>query len=696
MTVQRVFSALLIAFSLTIVPGSLSAADPSLTRGPYLQMGTHDSMIVRWRTDVATDSQVRFGTTQGVLTGTATDGTLTTEHIVRITGLLPDTKYFYEVGTTTSGLSGNDAATYFYTNPAPGTVRPYRFWVIGDAGTGNVQQTNVRNAYSAYNGAGRTDAWLMLGDNAYSSGTDSEYQSYVYNVYPSMLRNVVVWPALGNHDTAQSTNPPASLPYFQMFSLPTNAEAGGFPSGTEKYYSFDYGNVHFIELDSMASSRSSTGTMANWLRSDLAQNTKRWTVAYWHHAPYTFGTHNSDTEIELAEMRANINPILEAGGVDLVLAGHSHSYERSYLIDGHYGTSGTFTNAMKLDGTGGPYNKPAVNAHEGTVYIVAGTSGRLGSLMAQAPYPAMYSSRTDAGSLVLDVNGDQMLIRFLTQTGAIGDTITINKGVAAAPPAAPSELTASAVSSSQINLSWVDNSGDENGFRIERSTDGTNFAQIAAVAAGTTGYADTGLAAGTLYYYRVFSYNAAGNSTSPSNTASATTANSTVTTLIAAGSNWRYLDNGSNQGTGWRAVAFNDSSWKTGFAQLGYGDGDEQTVVSFGPNSKKKYITTYFRQAITLTDPAQFTTLNLSLIRDDGAVVYINGVEVWRTTMPSAGINHKTLAASAVDGADESAWFSTSVAASTLVAGTNLIAVEIHQNAANSSDISFDLRLTAQ
>jgi len=297
---------------------------------------------------------------------------------------------------------------------------------------------------------------------------------------------------------------------------------------------------------------------------------------------------------------------------------------------------------------------------------------------------------------VLDVNGDQMLIRFLTQTGAIGDTITINKGVAAAPPAAPSELTASAVSSSQINLSWVDNSGDENGFRIERSTDGTNFAQIAAVAAGTTGYADTGLAAGTLYYYRVFSYNAAGNSTSPSNTASATTANSTVTTLIAAGSNWRYLDNGSNQGTGWSGLGFDDSSWSNGVAQLGYGDGDEQTVVSFGPNSKKKYITTYFRQAITLTDPAQFTTLNLSLIRDDGAVVYINGVEVWRTTMPSAGINHKTLAASAVDGADESAWFSTSVAASTLVAGTNLIAVEIHQNAANSSDISFDLRLTAQ
>lgn len=669
----------------------------SVTRGPYLQLGTHNSVIVRWRTNAASDSQVRFGTAQGSLTGTVTDPVATTEHVVPLTGLLADTKYYYQVGTSVAGLSGNDASTYFHTNPVPGTVRPYRFWVIGDAGTGATQQANVRNAYATFNGTARTDAWLMLGDNAYNNGTDAEYQSYVYNIYPSILKTVVLWPALGNHDTAQSTNPPASLPYFQMFSLPTGGEAGGAPSGTEKYYSFDYGNVHFIELDSMASSRSSTGAMANWLRDDLARNTKRWTVAYWHHAPYTFGTHNSDTEIELAEMRANINQILEQGRVDLVLAGHSHSYERSYLIDGHYGTSSTFTNAMKVNATGGPYSKAGVNGHEGTVYIVAGTSGRLGSLLPQAPYPAMFSSRTEAGSLVLDVNGDDMVVRFLTQAGAVVDTVNLHKGVVVVtPPAAPSGLNATAISSSQINLAWTDNANNEDGFKIERSADGVNFTQIATALAGVTAYSDTGLAASTPYHYRVFAYNMAGNSAAPSNVASATTAGVTVTTLLSAGSTWRYLDNGTNQGTAWRANVFNDSTWKTGAAQLGYGDGDEQTVVSFGANSRKKYITTYFRQTVTVANPAQFTTLNLSLVRDDGAVVYINGVEVWRTNMPTGAIGYKTLASTAVDGVNESAWFSTTLNPSALVAGSNVIAVEVHQNAATSSDVSFNLQLTGQ
>ena len=93
----------------------------------------------------------------------------------------------------------------------------------------------------------------MLGDNAYENGTDSEYQAAVFDMYPTMLRQSVLWPALGNHDTAQSANPPASLPYFAMFTLPTGAQAGGMASGTEKYYSFDYANIHFICLDSMTS-----------------------------------------------------------------------------------------------------------------------------------------------------------------------------------------------------------------------------------------------------------------------------------------------------------------------------------------------------------------------------------------------------------------------------------------------------------
>jgi hypothetical protein len=128
-------------------------------------------------------------------------------------------------------------------------------------------------------------------------------------------------------------------------------------SGTEHYYSFDYGNIHFVCLDSNSSvltvdnpatpSVNEDGPMATWLRLDLASTTATWIIAFWHHPPYSKGSHDSDTSSQLVSMRTNFNPILENGGVDLVFLGHSHNYERSVLLDGHYGTSSTLTAAMK-------------------------------------------------------------------------------------------------------------------------------------------------------------------------------------------------------------------------------------------------------------------------------------------------------------------------------------------------------------
>src|SRR5207248_11507031 len=113
------------------------------------------------------------------------------------------------------------------------------------------------------------------------------------------------------------------------------------------------------------------------------------------------------------------------------------------------------------------------------------------------------------------------------------------------------------------------------------------------------------------------------------------TLSSGLVTCIATGSTWKYLDNGSNQGTAWRATAFSDATWASGAAELGYGDGDEPTVVSFGPNASAKFITTYFRKSFSVTDPAQVTSPSLRIKRDDGAVVYVNGTEVFRTNMPT-------------------------------------------------------------
>ncbi|MFC1793586.1 CotH kinase family protein [Planctomycetota bacterium] len=171
----------------------------------------------------------------------------------------------------------------------------------------------------------------------------------------------------------------------------------------------------------------------------------------------------------------------------------------------------------------------------------------------------------------------------------------------------------------------------------------------------------------------------------------------TSMTLIRRGSTWRYKDDGSDQDSAWRDLNFSDRLWKQGPAQLGYGDNDEATVVSYGTSSGNKYPTTYFRHVFNVEDASKFTELSLEIVRDDGAVVYINGIEATpRINMPSGNINYLTWASGSgvpVGGADESTFYMYDIDPDILVDGTNIIAVEIHQVSGTSSDISFDLEM---
>ena len=164
-------------------------------------------------------------------------------------------------------------------------------------------------------------------------------------------------------------------------------------------------------------------------------------------------------------------------------------------------------------------------------------------------------------------------------------------------------------------------------------------------------------------------------------------------TLIGTGSSWKYLDDGSDQGTAWHQPKFDDSAWPSGPAELGYGDGGEATVLHYGPDTNNKYITTYFRHTFTVADPEDYPNLLLKILRDDGAVVYLNGVEVFRTNMPEGTVTYKTLASSAVGGPDEGRFIETPLDVNSLLAVENVLAVEIHQDRANSTDISLDLAL---
>ncbi len=423
----------------TMFCASRSRAE-SLVRAPFIQSTTPDSTYIVWTTDVETASEVWYGSSVGTLDKVITKAVLVKQHEVKISGLLPNTTYYYAVGSAGKKLAGGDPAHYFETNPTPGTRKKFRAWILGDSGDGSLRQIAVRDKMLSAVGPYRPHLFLHMGDIAYFSGLTSELTSHFFGVYSNILRNTPCWPTIGNHEAVSSDSGTQVGPYYEAYVLPKGGEAGGVASGTEAYYSFDYANVHFIVLDSQDSPRTVDGAMLTWLKVDLAVTNQEWIVAYWHHPPYSKGTHDSDIETPLIEMRKNALPILEAGGVDVVLAGHSHIYERSFLIDGAYGTPTTTNGHIVDSGDGqllgnGPYVKSAGNvAHDGTVYVVAGHGGAVtGGL---GGHPVMYFDEVANGSCLLDVQENRLSLMNLRWDGVVTDRFVLVKGtgiVVAAP-----------------------------------------------------------------------------------------------------------------------------------------------------------------------------------------------------------------------------------------------------------------------
>eukprot|EP00041_Stephanoeca_diplocostata_P033338 m.1099671 g.1099671 ORF g.1099671 m.1099671 type:complete len:211 (-) comp24317_c0_seq10:168-800(-) len=188
--------------------------------------------------------------------------------------------------------------------------------------------------------------------------------------------------------------------------------------------------------------------MATWLVADLtaaAAADVQWTIVYFHHPPYSKGSHDSDSESQLIDMRENFNPILELFGVDLVLCGHSHSYERTSLIHGHYGSSETFDSTTHVvaggDGNAVPYAKAAGMEHPGTVYVVAGSAGKVDSLSSTdgLNHRAMHTSLRVTGSVIVELQApdggthEAMDVKFLGELEEIHDRFRIVKPLRASP-----------------------------------------------------------------------------------------------------------------------------------------------------------------------------------------------------------------------------------------------------------------------
>lgn len=459
----RLYSKVLTTLEIQDIYNTTNVGPVELVRGPYLQRASTDEMTLRWLTSFNTnDSRVRYGSSPGSLTQTATFAGAKTDHTVQITGLNPNARYYYAVGSSAGDLVGDDVDHYFETHPAVASTQPQRFWVLGDSGTGNNDTIAVRDAYLELAASEQeADMMMLLGDNAYDDGTQLQHQGAVFDMYSSILRNKVLWPTLGNHGARDfdpvtgellgKSGPNMGFNYLNIFTLPTNGESGGVASGNENYYSYDRGTVHFICLDSnfrdgFGSDPDPSAPMAQWLQQDLTATNQDWLIVFWHHPPYSKGSHDGDSA-----MRDTIVPIIEAGGVDLVLSGHSHSYERSYLIDSLTSDPGLnepvppsaiIDSGDGQEGGDGVYEKPpGIVPNTGTVYIVAGSSGKTSGVQpgdpGSWPSPIMIHAAQELGSLVIDVNDQRMDVRFLrelTNPAQVDDFFAIEKTPSAGIP----------------------------------------------------------------------------------------------------------------------------------------------------------------------------------------------------------------------------------------------------------------------
>ncbi len=408
-----------------------------IIRGPYLNSVSSTSAVIRWRTEKPTDSKVFFSTDRFKVeqASVVSEAALETDHELVISGLSPATKYFYSVGANSTKPKMYEDQ-FLVTAPQVGSTSPLRIWALGDFGDGSKNQLNCRDAIIKETTDHRPDAWLWLGDNAYNIGLDEEYQRHVFRVYQeSFFKNTNLYPSPGNHDYGRAKRNPTDVSYFKIFTMPKDGEAGGIPSGSESYYAVDFGNVHLISLDSQGELDGgfriydTLSKQITWLKKDLAANKLPWTIVYFHHPPYTKGSHDSDRENELVKIRENLLTILERFKVDLVLTGHSHVYERTHPLRGHYGEANTFDPTKHVvEKKDSPNNYRVGKEGQGVIYIVSGSGGQVGGQAEGYPLrAATYYNTTVGGSLLMDFNDNRLDAKWICADGQVRDRFSITK-----------------------------------------------------------------------------------------------------------------------------------------------------------------------------------------------------------------------------------------------------------------------------
>lgn len=447
----------------------------NITRGPYLQMMSPSSTRIRFRTDNDSKPNILIGKSPKSLTRTIKQSTSTKEHELLIDSLTSNTRYYYQIVTPTQTLG--DSTYFFQTAPAEGAKTKFSFWSTGDMYPGQAQ-LDVYEGFKKFIGNKYTNMYLTVGDNVYAGASDNDFQANFFQVYQNgpILKQSALFPSTGNHDydiSSRRQDDP-TIAYFQNFTLPRKGELNGIPSNSEAYYSYDYGNTHFICLDSHAWGADNMrlfdgpSEQLNWLKKDLAANKQDWTVVYFHHPPYTKGTYDSDSNqgfnAELFNLRNILVPIFDEYHVDIVLTGHSHIFERSKPLKGLIGTSADFNPAINWpQNSTGKYDASENScpylfdtndySKHGTVYIVNGVGGGYGNPRPDGPHVAMaYTKPYTGGSFFVEIENNRFDAKFIDASGSVLDQFTIFKNLKLKPT---TDLTLDYGKSIDLNASWI-------------------------------------------------------------------------------------------------------------------------------------------------------------------------------------------------------------------------------------------------
>ncbi|HEU4410292.1 MAG TPA: metallophosphoesterase [Polyangiaceae bacterium] len=313
-------------------------ADYPTARAPYLQRLTDRSVRLMWASPAEPPPYVVVTTPDGAPVAEVgaehDDGALPAgggalPWAAEVGGLAAGSVYCYELRA-----GGAASARYgFRTAPAAGAGRPVRFVAFGDSGKGTADQ----RALLAQVRTVPFDFVVHTGDLAYDHGERGEIERHVFDVYAGVFSQFAFFPASGNHEYDTDD----AAPFREAFALPEN----GGPEGLERWYSFDWGDAHFVALDTERTG----AAQAAWLEADLAANRRPWTIVYGHRPPFSSGEHGSDDAF-----RRHFVPALERHGVQLVLSGHDHHYERSKPQNGvtYVVTGGGGIGTRSMDGSG--------------------------------------------------------------------------------------------------------------------------------------------------------------------------------------------------------------------------------------------------------------------------------------------------------------------------------------------------------